>query len=386
MTTSKTDPLPIRIDHPRKLKTWTIPCERIPLGIPGDYKPSMAMLPDGELVMSALFGEALGEGRVREWTPLWRSSDGGKTWTRRRVLEDVIGREQWMTAVSDGTLFMTSHFLIQDINNTDGYVHSYLHRSTDGGHTWERQRVHIEGGERRGAPDSSGTHTSRNIVEMPDGTLLMGVSIGHGIKDEAAYLWSSRDRGKTWDHGEPVPVPDYRGRPHDNWDGFFAEDFTYLTNDGLLCHWIRCGPPSPMYPMEDGRTTPETDDGGDRTLVCESADGGRTWENLRDWGDYGMMYVRTLRLRDGRLLATFTQRALLYPIGLQAVLSYDDGATWDFGSDRIIIEAKTPWGEESGGGFGNTVQLADGTLVTCYTYRGVDSENHLEVVRWSLPD
>jgi len=137
--------------------------------------------------------------------------------------------------------------------------------------------------------------------------------------------------------------------------------------------------------MNDGRTAPETDDGGDRTLMCESTDNGRTWQNLRDWGNYGVMYPRVLRLRDGRLMATFTQRAIYYPIGLQAIFSYDDGQTWDFDSDRIVIEGKTPWGKPSGGGFGNTIQLDDETMISCYTYMGKDDQFHLEVVRWPLP-
>jgi len=31
------------------------------------------------------------------------------------------------------------------------------------------------------------------------------------------------------------------------------------------------------------------------------------------------------------------------------------------------------------------VQLADGTLVTSYSYRGEDDQTRLEVVRWRLP-
>ena len=85
-------------------------------------------------------------------------------------------------------------------------------------------------------------------------------------------------------------------------------------------------------------------------------------------------------------MATFTQRAIYYPIGLQAIFSYDDGETWDFDSDRIIIEGKTPWGMASGGGFGNAIQLDDETLISCYTYRGADDQTHLEVVRWPLPE
>ena len=90
-------------------------------------------------------------------------------------------------------------------------------------------------------------------------------------------------------------------------------------------------------------------------------------------------------MTDGRLLMTFTQRSTFYPIGLQAIISHDDGETWDFDSDRIIIEGKTPWGMPSGGGFGNTVQLADGGLVSCCSYRAADNKTYVEVVRWRLP-
>ncbi len=43
-----------------------------------------------------------------------------------------------------------------------------------------------------------------------------------------------------------------------------------------------------------------------------------------------------------------------------------DGLHFDLEHGRIVIEDKTPEGKYSGGGFGNTVQLADGTLVTPY--------------------
>ena len=98
-----------------------------------------------------------------------------------------------------------------------------------------------------------------------------------------------------------------------------------------------------------------------------------------------MMCVRPLRLQNGRLLLTFTQRAIFYPIGLQAILSEDDGETWDFHPDRILIEGKTPWGCRAAGGFGSTLQLEDGSLVSCYTYRGADGLIHLEAARWRLP-
>jgi hypothetical protein len=370
--------LPIRVHNPRTLGTWSIPAERIILG--EAYKPSMAQLPNGELVMVALYQDMKPGGKLREWTGFWRSTDNGRTWSERVELKDMIGREQWLTATKSGTLFATCHLLAQDINNKDGYTHSYVHRSTDGGRTWQRMRLGPEG-----FPPKATSMCSRNVVEMPDGTLLLGVGVNEMNAGRLAWVWTSKDDGKTWDKSPQVKLGQYQGRPYDNADAFFTEDFTFRAKSGKLLHFIRCGPPSPMYPKNDGITTPKENDNADRTMRCESTDGGLTWTDVRDFGDYGVMYPRVMRLHDGRLLLTFTQRAMIAPIGLQAILSHDDGETWDFTSDRIIIEAKTPWGLPSGGAFGNTLQLKDGSLISCYTYRKAANETQLEVVRWRLP-
>ena len=378
---NETTDLPIRVDHPRRLGTWTIEAQRLDLG-PG-YKPSLALLPGGELVLVSL--DATGDREAGTWTevmPLRRSLDGGRTWTEPEVADDVIGREQWLTCTSAGVLFSSSHLLERDARNEDGTIHSYLHRSTDGGRTWERTKLLLTGEARCGQPEQKWTHTSRNVVELPDGTLLYGVSLSDSA---VAWMWRSTDGGITWDRTRRVAIPDYGERPYDNYDGFFGEDFTYLTLGGDLIHWIRCGPPSPMYPMEDGRAVPAGDDGIDRTLTCRSADGGLTWTSLSDFGDYGMHYVRVLRLADGRLLLTYTQRSTFQPLGLRALVSDDDGGTWDFSADRITIEGRTPWGLNQGGGFGNTLQLENEELLTCYSYRESPEQTHLELVRWRLP-
>jgi len=375
---------PINVIHPRRLPLWRIPAERQALGIAGDYKPTLAMLPDGEIVMASLYMETKA-GEFREYTPFWRSSDGGLTWSDRIILPDVLGREQWLTATSKGTLFMSSHFLPQDAANTENICHSFLHRSTDGGRSWDRTTILLRGDERAGAKLTAGNggHTSRNVVELNDGTLLFGVAIGDS---SVAYMWRSTDNGETWDHGDPVSIGDYNGKPYDNLDAFFAEDFTFLTKGGKLLHWIRCGPPSPMYPILDGRAIPQADDNGDRTMLCESTDDGRTWSEFSDFGDYGRMYIRVIRLRDGRLLMTYTQRSQMFPpMGLHACFSHDDGETWDLENDTLILEAKTPWCSASGGSFGNTLELEDGKLLSAYTYRGTDGQTHLEVMRWQLP-
>jgi len=379
-----------------------IPVQRIPLGDPGDYKPSMTVLPDGELVMVA--DRAVGStvhGDFRNTTPLWRSRDGGLTWSAPEILEDAPGKETFISATSKGTLFVTGTVLWGDANydgdpgDNTGY-YSLLYRSTDRGRTWQCTKVKLSDEEKRAIGASKpepcsmgyGSNLDRAPLELPDrasdppaagGTLLLGVSHANS---RGGYLWCSIDEGETWDRSQRIHISGW----YHNWDGFFSNSFTYRQDSGRLKHLIRVGWPSRMTPIRDGRPIlEEGSDHFDRTMISESIDGGITWSPARDFGDYGQMYCRVLRLRDGRRLLTYTQRGVTWPLGLRAMLSYDDGETWDFENDQIILEGFTPWGAASGGAFGNTLEMEDGTLVSCYSYRATDSQTRIEVVRWKIP-
>ncbi len=373
--------LPIRVYSPRMLKDWQLPAERIPVGIPDDYKPTIALLPDGRLLMTAVFEVDLPNGHYYHDTHAWESTDGGKSWSKRRKLEGVNGHEPYLTCTSKGTLFLTTDMLELNRDNHLGADYMVLYRSTDGGQTWKGRDIILRGAERAGTPEKSANMCTRNVVEMPDGSLLLGVALN---ESPVAYIWRSHDDGETWEKSPLVKLGKYRGAIYDNLNAFFSEDFTFLNKSGKLVHFIRCSRPSPFYPMNDGRAVPQRDDSGDRMMMCTSSDDGLSWSDIRDCGDYGVMYPRLFRLHDGRLMMTYTQRSLYYPIGLHAIFSHDDGETWDFGSDLITIEGRTPWGMAQGGGFGNTVQLQDDTLVSCYSYRGADDYSHVEVVRWRL--
>ena len=179
--------------------------------------------------------------------------------------------------------------------------------------------------------------TSRNIVELPDGTLLLGVSAQEINQGRLAYMWTSNDNGETWDQTTAeVKIGDYRGAAYDNIDGFFSNAFTFHVQGDKLLHFIRCGPPSPMYSLNDGRIVP-SEGVCDRMMYCTSHDLGQTWSDVHDCGDYGMHFPRVIRLKDGRLLLTFTQRSVFRPLGLRAVLSHDEGETWEFQSETMLI-------------------------------------------------
>jgi hypothetical protein len=98
-------------------------------------------------------------------------------------------------------------------------------------------------------------------------------------------------------------------------------------------------------------------------------------------------HLRKWRDSDNRCPTLITLRDLKPPLGVRAVPSVEthDGFKFDFAHDRNMLDTRTPIGKDQGSGFGPTVQLKDGTLVTSYSYRGADNRTHLEIVRWRLP-
>ena len=363
----------ITIRNPRALTAGKIPCERIPVGQPGDYKACIAVLPSGELLLTMFHQQKKENKKLLEQNLLFRSTDGGQTWSGPEEL-DLLGREPYLSVLKDGTIFITGHLLTQDVRNPHGYIHGYLHRSTDAGKTWQTTRIDST---KLGKPNAN-NHTSRNVLELADGTLLLGVDASGG----PYYVWRSTDRGETWKQAPCEPIG-FQSR----WGFFGGETWLWQANSGKILALVRVD--SKEFPFPGRTAVSGKWDHHDHEMLWESTDNGSTFRPAKHLGDYGQMYPALLRLPRGRLLYTFTVRDLHPPLGVQALLGKetDDGFRFDFDADRLIIDANTPRQQtDSGGGFGPTVQLRDGTLVTSYTYRDKAGETHAEVVRWRLPN
>jgi len=391
---SAVDSPPIPVVSPQKLPASPIPARRTTLGIPNDYKPWIARLKTGELLVVAFSFGGVPSNELPPGSPyleravFWRSTDDGETWGPREERIDIHGREFSLNVLSDGTLLMPCHFLSNDAANKSGYTHSKLFRSTDHGKTWTESRIGPEG-----FPEKAQTSTDWTAVEIPDpdrpGQSLVqfgvGMQEGKELAPSHVFLWRSNDSGSTWNK---TLVADTNG-----WidvDGFFSQSTTYRAANGTLWHPVRVDASGPHWklPVEAGVET-RSGDQDDRSMLWKSTDHGLTWRKHTDggrFGSYGEMYPRFLRLKDGRLLLTFTVRSNSRdggPLGLRAIVSRDDGETWDFGHDRLVLVDQNEGA--SGGGFGNTIQLADETLVSVHSYRGSDKKTHIEAIRWKLP-
>ncbi len=360
------------IHNPLHLPPDAISCERIALGEPDDYKACIARMPDGELLLTAFHQDKRDGNKVMEQTRLFRSRDGGKTWSQPEKL-DLLGREPYLTVLKDGTIFITGHLLAQDVRNEWGYTTGFLHRSTDGGRTWQSTRAESE----QLKPKAS-NHTTRNVLQLTDGTLLLGVDYDGG--DGPFLIWRSTDNGKTWDKTQKCQPKDF----HSKYGFFGGETWLWQAKSGKVWALVRVD--SNELPIKD-RPIKAGNDQADHFILFSSADGAKTFDRIRDFGDYGEMYMSLLRLHDQRLLLTFTVRDLHPPLGVRALLGVEtaDGFDFDFAHDRLMLDTRTPIGKYQGGGFGPTVQLKDGTLVTSYSYRGADDKTHLEVMRWKPP-
>ncbi|MBI2190563.1 MAG: exo-alpha-sialidase [Planctomycetes bacterium] len=375
----------IQVLRPKILKVDSLPAERLPLGKQGDYKPCIARLPSGELLVVAFDSLKKVHGRLQEDMLLWRSTDGGRAWSERQVL-GLLGREPYFSVMRDRTLFITTHLLEQDIRNKDDYLSCYLHRSADEGRTW--QTLKIDWRDVPGASPKAEVGTSRNLLELEDGSLVWGVCATGGLD----YLWRSSDRGFTWDKSLRC---EFTGIDKAKlWWGLLAETVFWQARSKDLLALIRADQ-KVLHPIPGTRIPDTKSDHFERLVVGRSKNRGLDWA-LEELGSYyGEMYPSILRLRDGRLLLTFTVRSAVEPqqppLGVHAVLGIEeeDGFRFAFEHDRFVLDAKTPIGQASGGGFGPTVQLDDGTLVTSYSYAGPGewgTDFHCEVVRWRLSE
>jgi hypothetical protein len=150
--------------------------------------PDLAQVGPTALVCSYVDGQAHGGGG-RWWVA--RSEDLGRTWRDTTTL-GIGGAAMRLQKLRDGSLVMSEPGIF---------------RSTDGGRTWTRP-----GQINAPAAGGHGVDVASRVVEMEDGSWLVAGSYTHGepwkiVEGETLEFYRSTDQGKTWKLHSTIKPP-----------------------------------------------------------------------------------------------------------------------------------------------------------------------------------
>jgi len=253
-------------------------------------------------------------------------------------------------------------------------------------------------------PDQRPAYEGKYAIETP-GTYKPGwFAINSG-----GYVSRSADDGKTWQRTDITELDTYvscsspwstlqckdgrllrafmvRSGPDDSGDVFVA-----MTRDGRSASVVRVmGDPEERLRFTEETLAHETADGvlwlltrveggDDHLWQAVSRDGGQTWAAGRS-GIQGHPPSGLVRLADGRLVLTYGYRHP--PYGVRAVISRDDGLTWD--TDHLITLRNDGAGYDLG--YPVSTVLSDGTVVTLYYFTDeAEGITHIAATRWQAP-
>jgi len=379
-----------------------------------DYQsafPTVIRLRNGDLITlfnQSLVGDGTGvrgarnetlshwHGAPGNWTTLIRSVDGGRTWAPDSLVDiDAAGASQNINApviseLSSGELVLINHRW--HVDPPDQHVKAfegqrrrlgsrrgpelaqkpfdsllfdslYVTRSNDQGHTW-------------GAPEPFGISSSLDyqsfggrtgIIEMPDGTLLLPLEgeCAGDLKPNAAptdnrsrcYVARSYDGGSTWQHPSLVALDGI------NSEIAFGEPAMLRLPGGKLLASLRTDPTR----FDDPHPTLDSEG---YVYQAFSTDNGWTWHGLRRTLIWGRP-AHLLQLRSGRILCTYGYRR--EPFGVRAVLSEDEGETWDMDNEIVIRDD----GVTSDLGYPASIQLDDDQVLTVYYFNAADGIRYI---------
>lgn len=259
---------------------------------------------------------------------LMRSGDGGKTWSKPEVLIDTPwdDRAPNFCQLHDGTL-LCSFFtypgpsaldLARDpaLTTLTGII-----RSFDNGRTWEQEPKRLPIPFTYDATDGP-------IIQLQDGCALIcvyGRTVG-APHDMVAFCRST-DRGGTWELLSTLAT-----------DHEMSETAVAQLPDGRLVIIAR----------------PEGD-------IAWSSDGGRSWTQPVPFG-IRLFEPRLLALRDGTLLCLHGSYG---GGGLRAMFTTDGGETWAVANEKHAFAV-----DPSVYGYGQAVELADGSVWVAYIHTG----------------
>lgn len=292
----------------------------------------VAQMDNGETVLMGIVspGKSLwyggGEG---EKTIVAFSQDRGDTWTDFQQIDGVQGRPVMLAYLGGPDLV---------------FVSDRRYYSHDHGRTWP-ESIPVPNAS-SGAPFSMEGNPLVDRDEQGTATAMaeIGYNFGPGGKWQPAeptraFVRWSHDLGRTWtDETEPTAW-----RWQDTHDG---KTYQRGVSEGSLVHahngWLVAALRTDMPARYIHATHSDQMEG---TGISVSKDNGKTWSPVRILFAAGRMHAHLLDLPNGDLLLTLTVRHDIeqgryasYRRGVEAIVSDDNGLTWDLDRRYILDE------------------------------------------------
>ena len=299
--------------------------------------PEMAQLANGDLLVSfreARYGPPQTGAGHNHSEPrcrgsLIRSADGGRSWplAGRQQLTGTFPMEQCSVSAAGGdlVLFIYALNILQTrplaVTVRGGEAAEaadwsaglscidFARRSLDGGRSWDQATP---------LTPAPLTHSAIHapMIELADGTLLAPLCGSLGADPSAPQqhpqcVVRSHDRGMTWGDGSIVAL-DPRGRRR------YHQASLVPMPDGEIVAVMHS---EETIGLADGREAREVN-----AWLARSGDAGRTWSELESlpFRITGSA-TSTIRLRDGRLLFTWSDRHIP---SIRIAVSDDGGRSW----------------------------------------------------------
>jgi len=321
----------------------------------------VAQMDNGEIILVG----AVGNDKSDEKPVVAVSGDGGESWTPWRKIDDsASGRPMMLTYLGAGEVMFGAEYENQPMRFF----------SEDYGRTWpERAPFPV-------TPDegNSGFTEGNYLVDRDENGMATRIA-AFGWMGPAEYTYPvdasiggfrwSEDGGRTW--SEPTMPKAWQ------WDEEF-EGKTYKrgTGEGALVRaangWMVAALRTDMHPRFFG---PFADDNHEGIGVSISRDDGATWSPVQIIHQAGRHHTHLVCMPDGTLVMTYIMRLDIvegrmdsYRRGCGALLSYDNGLTWDTEHEYLVHSFDFADGTRKGYCCGHVYStlLDDGAILTCY--------------------
>ena len=322
-------------------------------------------------------------------TILCTSRDEGKTWSSPRVINDTplddrdagiisagkgkilvswftadtrnSGRDPYRNAADDTSKKHYRDALIRMTDENSGrWLGSWVRTSGDGGETWsDAVKIPVT------APHGPILLRDGNLVYLGKEFLKDSEK---ALKAEGdIVLFKSSDRGFSWQRKGTVLMHKGTKNAH------YFEPHVVELPSGKLLGFIR---------FQDVKDLPPVAEKGlvhFSMMVSESSDGGETWSEARPLNFHGSpphLMVHT----SGAVVCTYGRR--LEPYGERAMISRDEGLSWDY--DYILRDD----GPDRDLGYPSSVELSDKSILTAYYQKPDSAEDKCGILttRWELPE